>query len=96
MHVYDVIKRPVVTEKSYRVADVGNKFTFEVDMRANKHQVKDAVETAFDVSVYDVRVIVMPAKTGRVGRRKVTRRPTWKKAVVTLAPGDSIQYFEGV
>jgi large subunit ribosomal protein L23 len=96
MHVYEVIKRPVITEKSYIVADEENKYTFEVDKRANKHQIKDAVETAFNVTVEDVRVMVMPAKTGRVGRRKVVRKPTWKKAVVTLAQGDSIQYFEGV
>jgi large subunit ribosomal protein L23 len=96
MHVYEIIKRPIVTEKSYMVADEGNKFTFEVDKRANKHLIKDAVETAFNVTVEDVRVMVMPAKTGRVGRRKVVRKSTWKKAIVTLAQGDSIQYFEGV
>jgi large subunit ribosomal protein L23 len=96
MHVYEVIKRPVITEKSYDAADYENKFTFEVNMRANKHQIKDAVETAFSVTVEDVRVMVVPAKTGRVGRRKVVRRSAWKKAIVTLAQGDSIQYFEGV
>lgn len=96
MHVYDVIKRPVITEKSYEAADVENKFTFEVDMHANKHQIRDAVETAFNVTVEEVRVMVMAAKTGRVGRRKVVRRARWKKAIVTLAPGDSITYFEGV
>lgn len=96
MHVYEVIRRPVITEKSYDAADYENKFTFEVDMRANKLQIKDAVETAFNVTVEDVRVLVVPAKTGRVGRRKVVRKAPWKKAIVTLVPGDSIQYFEGV
>ncbi|MEZ4636472.1 MAG: 50S ribosomal protein L23 [Caldilineaceae bacterium] len=96
MHVFDVIRRPVITEKSYDAADFQNKFTFEVDMRANKLQIKDAVETAFNVTVEDVRVMVVPAKTGRVGRRKVVRKAPWKKAVVTLVAGDSIQYFEGV
>ncbi len=96
MHVYEVIKRPVVTEKSFDAAEFENRYTFEVDMRANKHIVKDAVETAFDVHVEGVRIMLMPAKTGRVGRRKVIRKPVWKKAVVTLAQGDSIQYFEGV
>lgn len=96
MHVYEVIKRPVVTEKSYLVADEQNKYTFEVDMRANKHQIRDAVETAFKVRVEDVRVMVMPAKTGRRGRRTVVRKSAWKKAVVRLVEGDSIQIFEGV
>jgi large subunit ribosomal protein L23 len=96
MHIYEILKRPVVTEKSYRIADELNQYVFEVDKRANKHQIRDAVETAFKVRVENVRVMVMPAKTGRVGRRKVVRKPTWKKAVVTLAKGDSIQYFEGV
>lgn len=95
MHVYEVIRRPIVTEKSYLFVDE-NKYTFEVDMRANKHQVRDAVETAFNVAVEDVRIMVMPAKTGRVGRRKVVKKPAWKKAVVTLAQGDSIPLFEGV
>lgn len=96
MHVYEVIRRPVITEKSYDAADFENKFTFEVDMRANKLQIKDAVETAFNVTVEDVRVLIVSAKTGRVGRRKVVRKAPWKKAIVTLVPGDSIKYFEGV
>lgn len=96
MHIYEILKRPVVTEKSYRIADELNQYVFEVDKRANKHQIRDAVETAFKVRVENVRVMVMPAKTGRVGRRKVVRKPAWKKAVVTLSRGDSIQYFEGV
>ena len=65
-------------------------------MRANKFLVKDAVEAAFDVTVNSVNVMVMPAKTSRRGRRVVIRKPKWKKAVVTLAPGESIQLFEGV
>lgn len=96
MHIYEVLKRPVITEKSFDAADFENKYTFEVDMQANKHLVKDAVETSFKVRVENVRVMVMPAKTGRRGRRIVVRRPEWKKAIVTLAPGDSIQLFEGV
>ncbi len=96
MHVYEVIKRPIITEKSYDAADFANQYTFEVDTRANKHQIRDAVETAFKVSVIGVRVMKMPAKTGMRGRRKVVRKSTWKKAVVTLAEGDSIQFFEGV
>lgn len=96
MHVYDVLKRPVVTEKSNAQADAGNKYTFEVDRRANKMQVRDAVETAFNVKVLEVNIISIPAKKGRYGRTTVTKKSAFKKAVVTLAPGNAIQFFEGV
>lgn len=96
MHIYEVLRRPVITEKTIISVDDDNKYTFEVDMRANKFQVKDAVETAFDVTVLEVNINVMPAKTSRRGRRVIIRKPKWKKAVVALAPGDSIQLFEGV
>jgi large subunit ribosomal protein L23 len=96
MHVYDVLKRPVVTEKTNAQADAANQYTFEVDRRANKLQVKDAVETAFSVSVESVRIVNIPAKKGRYGRLIVTKKPAWKKAVVTLVPGNTIQLFEGV
>lgn len=96
MHIYDVLKRPIVTEKSVAGVDSANKYTFEVDMRANKLLVKDAVETAFNVTVNDVHIMVMPAKTARRGRRIALRNNKWKKAIVTLAPGNNIQLFEGV
>jgi len=98
MHIYEVLKRPVVTEKSvYGNEDLALKrYAFEVDMRANKLLVKDAVETAFNVTVNRVHVMIMPIKTARRGRRIAIRKPKWKKAIVTLAPGDSIQLFEGV
>lgn len=96
MHLYEVLRRPVVTEKSVDVVDEGNKYTFEVDMRANKHMIKDAVEIAFDVTVLEVHTLVMPAKTARRGKRVRIRKPKWKKAVVALAQGNSIQLFEGV
>lgn len=97
MHPYEIIKRPVITEKSNFQSDVLGQYTFEVDRRANKHQVKDAVETVFGVTVVNVRIINMPAKrVRRYGRREVVRRIGWKKAVVTLAPGDRIEIFEGV
>jgi large subunit ribosomal protein L23 len=95
MHVYEVIKRPIDTEKTRYQAEDG-KYTFEVDSRANKHQVKEAVEKVFDVEVLSVNIINMPAKRGRYGRRIVTRRPAWKKAIVSLAPGERIDVFEGV
>ena len=96
MHVYEVLKRPVVTEKTMYELHGQRKYVFEVDMRANKMLVKDAVQTAFGVTVENVNMLVMPAKTARRGRRISIRKPKWKKAVVTLVPGDSIQIFEGV
>jgi len=96
MHIYEILKRPVVTEKTVIARDLANHYTFEVDMRANKFLVKDAVETAFKVTVESVRIMVMPAKTVKRARRVAIRKPKWKKAVVTLAQGDSIALFEGV
>jgi len=96
MHVYDVLRRPIVTEKSNAKTASYQQYSFEVDGRANKMQVKDAVETAFNVSVVAVNIIKIPAKRGHYGRRIVTKKPAWKKAVVTLAPGNTIQFFEGV
>ena len=95
MHIYEVLKRPVVTEKSMILADQG-KYVFEVDRRANKHQVKEAVEKIFNVKVEEVRIINVPPKRGRHGYRQTIRKPAWKKAIVKLAPGQTIQIFEGV
>jgi large subunit ribosomal protein L23 len=96
MHIYEVLRRPVTTEKSVRNSETLNQYTFEVDRRSNKHLVKEAVETAFDVEVVNVRIITVPAKRRRYGRREVVSKSLWKKAVVTLAEGDRIQFFEGV
>jgi large subunit ribosomal protein L23 len=97
MHPYDILKRPVITEKSNFQSDVLGQYTFEVDRRANKMQIKEAVEIVFGVTVDQVRVINMPAKRARrYGRRDVVRRSGWKKAIVTLAAGDQIEFFEGV
>lgn len=96
MHVYEVLRRPVITEKSVIFSDEENQYAFEVDSRANKLQIKEAVELAFDVEVEKVNVMVMPAKTTRRGNNVRIRKPKWKKAIVTLAAGDSIQIFEGV
>lgn len=98
MNPYVVIKRPLVTEKSTALSGAG-KYIFEVDMRANKPQIKEAVEKAFDVTVTSVNVMVMKGKprgSRRRGGRQVTYGSDWKKAVVTLAPGDKIELFEGV
>lgn len=96
MHIYAIIKRPIITEKSNILADLYGQYTFEVDRRANKHQVKKAVERIFDVEVEKVRIINMKPKRGRYGRRMVVREPAWKKAIVTLKPGQRLEVFEGV
>ncbi len=96
MHVREVLRRPLMTEKTNMQADENNQFAFEVDRRANKLQVKDAVEASFDVTVEKVRIINMAARMGRRGRRIVIKKSAWKKAIVTLAKGDSISWVEGV
>jgi large subunit ribosomal protein L23 len=93
LHIYDVIRRPVVTEKSDRLHDEHNVYVFEVDMRANKDQVKDAVTAIFEVDVLKVRTAVMPQKMGRRLRKTYIRRSAWKKAFVTVAPGQNIDLF---
>ncbi len=97
MHLYQVLKRPVVTEKSqYQGEMYEPQYTFSVDRRANKQLVKAAVEKIFDVEVLQVRIINVKPKSGRYGRRVVIRKPGWKKAIVTLAAGQRIEIFEGV
>jgi large subunit ribosomal protein L23 len=97
MHVYDVLKRPIDTEKTrYQWEMYEPQYSFEVDRRANKQQIKAAVEQIFDVDVLKVRVINVKPKSGRYGRRVIVRKPGWKKAIVTLAEGQRIEIFEGV
>jgi len=97
MHPYDILKRPIVTEKSNFQSDILGQYTFEVDRRVNKYQVKQAVEKVFNVTVEGVRIVNVPAKRARrYGRRQVVRKSGWKKALVTLKPGDRIEFFEGV
>lgn len=95
MNIYEVLRRPVLTEKTEELREQ-SKYVFEVDRRATKIMVKQAVESAFNVQVVDVNIINVPAAMGRYGRRKVIARSAWKKAIVTLAPGDKITFFEGV
>jgi large subunit ribosomal protein L23 len=94
IHPYAVLLRPIITEKSTVLAGQ-DKYVFEVDVRANKTQVKQAVELSFNVRVASVNTMKMKGKPRRFGRR-ITRRPDWKKAIVTLVPGDTIELFEGV
>ncbi len=96
MRVQDVIRRPLITEKSTVQRDRTNTVAFEVDPRANKIDVKRAVEAQFKVKVADVRIARMHGKVRRQGRF-VGRRPDWKKAYVRLAAGEkTIEFFEGV
>ena len=96
MNVYQVLKRPILTEKTDFQRD-DNQYVFEVDRKANKLQIKEAVETIFDVQVLKVNTMVMKPKRRRLGRKLIQTRPAWKRAVVTLAPGERIQeFFEGV
>ena len=95
MNAHDVIRRPLVTEKSNIGREEQNLVTFAVDPRANKHEIRRAVEQLFDVRVVAVRTMRMRGKTRRVGRY-LGRKPAWKKAIVKLAPGQAIEFFEGV
>jgi large subunit ribosomal protein L23 len=96
MNVYQVLKRPILTEKSDYQRD-DNQYVFEVDRRANKLQIREAIEVLFDVRVDSVNTMMMKPKRRRLGRKMIVTRPAWKKAVVTLAPGERIQeFFEGV
>lgn len=96
MNVYQVLKRPILTEKSDYQRD-DNQYVFEVDRKANKLQIREAVEKLFDVEVVAVNTMVMKPKRRRLGRRSITTRPAWKRAIVTLAPGERIQeFFEGI
>jgi large subunit ribosomal protein L23 len=92
MHLYDVIKRPVTSEKTERQS-YENQYVFEVDIKATKQQVRDAVQTIFEVNVVKVNTMLMPAKRGRRLRQTVRRKRAWKKAIVTVAPGQKIDLF---
>ena len=94
MHLYEVLRRPLITEKGAGLR-TQNKYTFEVAGAANKNQIKQAVEKAFNVKVTAVNVMTVPGKTRRMGRQEVLT-PSWKKAIVTLRQGDNIEIFEGV
>jgi large subunit ribosomal protein L23 len=92
--IQDVVKRPLVTEKSERNRAESRHFAFEVHRDATKIQVKQAVEKLFNVHVLAVRTAVIRGKNKRVGR-SIGRRPNWKKAFVTLKEGETIALFEG-
>ena len=96
MRIQEIIRRPLITEKSTELRDDNNIVAFEVDRRANKIDVKRAVEAQFKVKVSEVRMTSVHGKVRRQGRH-VGRKPDWKKAYVRLAPGEkAIEFFEGV
>jgi large subunit ribosomal protein L23 len=95
MNLHNVIQRPIVTEKSAIAREEGNIATFRVNPAATKHEIQRAVEQLFEVKVEGVRTMNQPGKTKRVGQ-KIGRKPSWKKAIVVLAEGHTIEYFEGV
>ena len=93
MELHDILIRPVVTEKSTTRLGSDRTYAFQVGDSANKHQIKDAVEAYFKVSVESVRTLRVRGKRKRFGRH-YGKRSNWKKAYVTLVEGDSIQLFE--
>jgi large subunit ribosomal protein L23 len=103
-----IIKRPLLTEKGNQLRETGGsveapaeaeqlsrKILFEVDINANKYEIRDAIEKLFKVNVLDVHTSIVRGKEKRIGKFQ-GRRSNWKKAVVTLAKGQTIEFFEGV
>jgi large subunit ribosomal protein L23 len=95
--IYEILRRPLVTEKTSYQSGL-NKYSFIVAASATRAQVKDAIETIYDVSVARVNIINVPAKRGRRlrSRRMSVRKPAFKKAIVTLVEGQTLPIFEGV
>lgn len=97
MNVYKILKRPILTEKMLKLQETKRKYAFEVDGRANKIEVERAVQEKFDVTVEDINIINVKGKTKRMNTRRgltTGKRADWKKAIVTLREGDSINFFE--
>jgi len=94
MNQYDVVVRPIVTEKSSLLKEGGNQYVFEVARTANKIEIAKAVEQLFKVQVLSVRVMNMEGKTRRLGKHS-GKKPDWRKAIVKLNPKDKIPFFEG-
>lgn len=92
--VYKIIRKPLLTEKSV-VLKEDNKFCFRVAYNANKVEIRKAIEELFNVKVKDVNTMIIHGKIKRLGRNK-GRRPSWKKAIVTLQPGQKIEFFQGM
>ena len=94
MNEYDIVLRPIITEKSSLVKETANHYVFEVHRDVNKIEIKKAIEKLFKVKVISVKTSVIDGKTRRVGKFS-GKKPDWKKAVVKLSPKDKITIFEG-
>ncbi len=92
---YDIIRRPIITEKASDAKDAQNKITFSVDPRATKLDVKTAIEAVFKVSVEKVNIMSVKGKEKRLGKH-LGKRPGWKKAIASLKKGDTIEVFDQV
>ncbi len=95
MREYDIIRGPVITEKTTLQKELHNQLTLKVDKRANRVEIKEAVEKTFNTQVKQVRTIQVKGKVKQRGRI-IGKRSDWKKAIVTLMPGQRIDFFEGV
>ena len=94
MNIFDVLRAPIMSEKTLSLKEEANQFAFKVDQRANKIQIKESIEKSFKVSVLKVRTMNVRGKKKRLGRYQGLKS-SWKKALVTLKEGDTIEYFEG-
>ncbi|MCL4500651.1 MAG: 50S ribosomal protein L23 [Deltaproteobacteria bacterium] len=92
---HQLIRGPIITEKTHSQREANNKLTLQVDVKANKIEIRKAIETLFKVKVLSVNTIQMLGKKKRLGRNE-GKRPDWKKAIVTLAPGEKIAGYEGL
>lgn len=95
MNLHEVIRRPLITEKSSLQKELFDRYSFEVALDANKNQIREAVEKLFKVHVTDIKTLRVRGKHRRVGRN-TGKRPNWKKAIVTLKKGEKIEFVEGV
>jgi large subunit ribosomal protein L23 len=95
MDIFEVIKKPQITEKGGLQKELYNQLCFKVDRRANKVEIRRAVETLFKTKVLQVKTMNVKGKTRRVGRN-TGKKPDWKKAIVKLASGENIEFFEGM
>jgi large subunit ribosomal protein L23 len=97
LHPYDVIRRPVITEKSTILQDTYNQYVFEVALDANKTQIKEAISLIFSIDMQDIgkiRTMIVPPKRGTRGRRRYIRKKMWKKAIVSLPEEETIEIFD--
>jgi len=90
---YEIIKRPLISEKSTMLSELAGKYVFEVDLKANKHEIRDAVQGLFNVKVREVRTMIMHGEVKRMARSTM-KKSNWKKAIVTLSDGQKIDFFK--